>query len=62
MYRAEAYGLCEIALQFLAKSENMIVHRADGMMILVSPHFFQQFISADHAIRISHKKMQGLER
>src|SRR5580700_8323145 len=61
MQHAEVDGLCEIALQFLAKSENMIVHGAGGNMILVAPHFFQQFIAADHAIWILHKKLQGLE-
>ena len=61
VYRAEVYGPCEIALQFLAKSENMIVHEVGARIILVYPHFFQQFIVADHAIRILHKKLQGLE-
>ena len=41
MYCAEVYGPCEVSLQFLAKSENMIVHGVGGRIILVSPHFFQ---------------------
>jgi len=61
MHRAEVYGLFEIALQFLAKSENMIVHGVGGRRFLVSPHFFQQFITGNDAIRILHKKQQGLE-
>jgi hypothetical protein len=60
MHHAEVYELCEIALQFLAKSENMIVHGVGGRMILVVPHFFQ-FIATDHAIWILHKKLQSLE-
>jgi len=61
MYRAEVYGLCEIALQFLAKSENVDCPQCGWKMILVSPHLFQKFIAADHAIRILHKKLQGFE-
>ena len=53
---AEVYRFGHVALKFLAKSENMIVHGAGGRMILVSPHFFQQFIAADHAIRILHQR------
>jgi hypothetical protein len=45
----------------LAKSENLIVHSASGRMILISPHFSQQFVAAGHAIRMLHKKLQGLE-
>jgi len=59
--RAEVYGPCEIALQSLAKSENLIVHGASGRMIQISPHFSQQFVAAGHAIRMLHKKLQGLE-
>ena len=61
MYRPEVYGLCGIALQLLAKSKNMIVHGAGGGMILVSPHFLQQFIATNHAIWVLHQKLQGLE-
>jgi hypothetical protein len=54
------HGLCEIALQFLAKSENMIVHGAGGNIILVSPHFFQRSVAADDAIRIVQQKLQDV--
>ena len=60
MYCAEVYWFGDIALQFLAKSENMIVHGAGGRIILVSPHFFQQFLAADHAIRILHQNRKAL--
>ncbi len=61
MYRPEVYWFGEIALQFLANSKNIIVNGACGRIILISPHFFQQFVAADHAIRILHQKLQGLE-
>jgi hypothetical protein len=55
VYCAEVYRFGDIALQFLAKSEDMIGHGTKGGMILLSPHFFQQFIAADQAIRIAQE-------
>src|SRR5271154_2114017 len=61
MYGAEVYWTGRITLQFLAKLQNVIVPGAGGGIILVSPHLVQQFVTADHAVRILHQELQGFE-
>ena len=52
VHGAEVYRTGWIAFQFLPKLQNMIVNRASGGIILVSPDLVEQLVAADHPVSI----------
>src|SRR5271166_461624 len=58
---AEVDGTGGVALQLLTQLQDMVVHSAGRGIILVSPNFVQQFVTADHPVGILHQKLQGLK-
>src|SRR5271170_1399222 len=61
VHSAEVYRTGRVALQLLAKLQDMVVDGAGGRIILVSPDLVQQFVPADDAVGILHQKLQGLK-
>lgn len=61
MYGTEMYGAGRVFLQFLAKFENVVINRAGGRIVLITPDFVEQFVSANDAIGILHQELEGLE-
>ena len=61
MYGTEMYGTGWIFLQFLAKFENVVIDRASGGIVLITPDFVKQFVTADDAVGILHEELESLE-
>src|SRR6476646_6091350 len=61
VYRPEMHWIGGVLLQLLAQFQDVVIHRASGRVIVISPDFVQQFVPSDDAFRVLHHEFQGLE-
>src|ERR1700746_1957609 len=61
MNRAKVHGAGRILFQLLSELENVIVHGTSGRVVLIAPHFIEQFVTADNPVRILHQELEGFE-
>src|SRR3954469_21475733 len=61
VYRAEMYRARWVFLQFLAEFQDVIVDRAGGRIVLISPDLVKQFIAADDSVGILNQELERFE-
>src|SRR6476646_6902047 len=61
VYRPEMHWIGGVRLQLLAQFQDVVIHRASGRVIVISPDFVQQFVTCDNTFWVLHHELQGFE-
>src|SRR5580698_403146 len=59
--REQMPRVCRVRLQLLAKLQNLIVYGSRRWIKVITPHFVQQNIAGEHALRIFGKELQQIK-
>src|SRR5215510_7442403 len=57
----EVPGLRRFSFELLTQPQNMVVDRTGARIVLVAPHFIEQFVTRNHSSRILNQIFQSLK-
>ena len=58
---SEVNGMRRFQLKFLPQFQNVVVNSAGTRIVVIAPHFVEEFVARDYSPGIRHKELEHLE-